>query len=95
VDVLSRKLSKERWNKVKPVVGALLSQSTFVITYFSWRPISPDPGDEHVIDSAMNAGAVVITSNIRHYKLAEATLGLKLMKPVEFVDHLITILKLE
>ena len=38
--------------------------------YFSWRPMSPDPGDEHVIDCAMNACASVVTANTRDFQLA-------------------------
>jgi predicted nucleic acid-binding protein len=60
----------------------------FVPIYYSWRPSSPDPGDEHVIDCAMNAGATVITANIRDFQLAKRTLGLRVMTPVEFLSHL-------
>ncbi len=88
VDVLSRKLSETRWQRIKPVLGTLLSKAKFMITYFSWRPSSPDPGDEHVIDCAMNAGAVVVTSNVRDFRLAEESLGLQVMNPVAFVNYL-------
>jgi len=95
VDVLSRKLSETRWQKIKPVLGTLLSKAKFVVTYFSWRPSSPDPGDEHVIDCAMNAGAVVVTSNVRDFRLAEESLGLQVMNPVEFVNYLAKQIELE
>jgi hypothetical protein len=42
--VLSRKLSPERWQKLQPVLGKLLSVSQFTPIYYSWRPTSPDPG---------------------------------------------------
>ena len=87
-DVLSRKLSKTRWQSIKPVLGELLSKAEFMVTYFSWRPSSPDPGDEHVIDCAMNAGAVVVTSNVRDFQLAKESLGLQVMNPVRFVNYL-------
>ncbi len=84
-DVLSRKLSQKRWQRIQPLLGTLLSRVVFVPVYFSWRPSSPDPGDEHVIDCAMNAGAAVITSNIRDFQMARQALGLRVMTPVEFV----------
>ena len=56
--------------------------------YFSWRPMSPDPGDEHVIDGAMNARAPVVTANTRDLRLAAQTLGLVVLTPVEFVTRL-------
>jgi len=87
-DVLSRKLSEARWQRLKPVLGTLLSQAQFVIVHYSWRPISPDPGDEHVIDCAMNAGATVITSNVRDFRTARETLGLRVVTPVEAVIQL-------
>ena len=49
LEVCSGKLSTRRWQQLQPVVGALLAQARFVPMYFSWRPMSPDPGDEHVV----------------------------------------------
>ena len=87
-DVLSRKLSATRWRRIQAVLGTLLAQAEFVTVYYSWRPMSPDPGDEHVIDCAMNANAPVITSNIRDFQLAKKELGLRVMTPVELVNYL-------
>ena len=87
-DALSRKLSETRWQRIKPVLGTLLSRTQFVTIYYSWRPSSPDPGDEHVIDCAMNAGAVVVTSNVRDFRTAEESLGLRVATPAEMVIHL-------
>jgi len=61
-DVLSRQLSEERWSKLKPVLGQLLNVAQYTNIYFSWRPTSPDAGDDLVIDCAMNASAIVVTS---------------------------------
>jgi putative PIN family toxin of toxin-antitoxin system len=87
-DVLSRKLSEVRWQRLKPVLGTLLSQAKFVNIYYSWRPISPDPGDDHLIDCAMNAGAIIVTSNTQDFRTAEESLGLRVMTPVEAIIHL-------
>jgi predicted nucleic acid-binding protein len=81
VDVLSRKLSAHRWERLKAVLGSLLERARFVGIYFSWRPISPDPQDDHVVDCAMNAGAVVVTSNVRDFRRAERMLGLGVVTP--------------
>lgn len=87
-DVLARKLVPTRWQKLQPVLGVLLSSAQFTTIYYSWRPTSPDPGDEHVIDCAMNAGAIVITSNIRDFQRAKESLGLQVMTPIELVVRL-------
>ena len=88
VDVLSRKLSEHRWQRIKPVLGELLSKAEFIVTYFSWRPHSPDPGDEHIIDCSMNAGAIVVTSNMKDFRMAKESLGLNVMRPIEFLNYL-------
>lgn len=88
-DVLSRKLSEHRWQEIKVVLDSLLDgQSEFVKIYLSWRPISPDPGDDHVIDCAANAHALIVTSNIRDFEKAKQILGVQVMTPVEFLDYL-------
>jgi predicted nucleic acid-binding protein len=87
-DVLSRKLSEARWSKLQPVLGQLLDTAQYTNIYFSWRPTSPDAGDDLVIDCAMNAGAIVITSNIRDFRSAKESLGLRVMTPVQFVSAL-------
>jgi predicted nucleic acid-binding protein len=87
-DVLSRKLSLARWQKLQPVLGTLLALASFTTIYYSWRPSSPDPGDDSVIDCAMNASATVITSNVRDFQRAREALNLPVMTP----QHLVTIL---
>ncbi|WP_072016218.1 putative toxin-antitoxin system toxin component, PIN family [Leptolyngbya sp. KIOST-1] len=87
-DVLSRKLLEERWSRLKPVLGRLLSIAQYTNIYFSWRPTSPDRGDDLVIDCAMNAGAIVVTSNIRDFQSARQSLGLRVLTPVQFVGVL-------
>lgn len=88
-DVLSRKLSDERWRELKLVLHNLLGKHTlFTQIYFSWRPASPDPGDDHVINCVMNANALLVTSNVRDFRQSMYTLGLQIMSPVAFVNHL-------
>ena len=87
-DVLSRKLSENRWQVIQPVLGTLLSCAQFTKIYYSWRPTSPDAGDDLVIDCAMNAGATVITSNLRDFQSAREFLGLQVMTPVQLVIKL-------
>ena len=88
VDVLAHKLSKARWVILAPVLRQMLEQADWVPIYFSWRPMSPDPGDDQVIDCAMNAGAPVVTKNTRDFQLARQSLGLAVLTPVEFVTLL-------
>ena len=85
VDVLSRKLTAERWQVAKTPLRTLLGMAEFVPIRYSWRPASPDPGDEMVIDCAMNANAAVITANKKHFLAAESELGLAVLSPQNLV----------
>ncbi len=91
VDVLERKLSDNRWQQIKPVLGTLLKQSVWVAIYYSWRPTSPDPGDDLVIDCAMNANALIVTNNTKDFLSARELLGLKVFTPVDFVKLLVEV----
>ena len=88
VDVLSRKLSPSRWAKLQPILGSLLSKTKFTPIYYSWRPTSPDSGDDLVIDCGMNAGAIVVTFNVKDFRRARETLGLQVMTPTELIIKL-------
>lgn len=87
-DVLYRKLSDARWHRLQPVLGTLLSHARFTTIYYSWRPTSPDAGDDLVIDCAMNAGAIVVTYNIRDFQTAKESLGVQVMTPTQLVIKL-------
>ena len=87
-DVLSRKLNLHRWQKIKPVLGKLLLDADFIPIYYMWRPATPDPADEHLIDCAMNAGALLVTWNMKDFKTAQTSLGLQVMPPIEFLNFL-------
>ena len=88
VDVLSRKLSKSRWLELQPILGTLLNKTKFTPIYYSWRPTSPDTGDDLVIDCGMNAAAIVITLNIKDFRKAKESLGLQVMTPTELIIKL-------
>lgn len=50
----------------------------------SWTAV-PDPADEHVVDCAMNAGAPVVTANVRDFAKARRELGLLVLTAPDFV----------
>lgn len=89
-DVLSRKLSSTRWQTLQPVLNSLLDQAQFTVIYYSWRPTSPDPGDDLVIDCAKNANALIVTSNLRDFQKAIAFLDLQVLTPAQFVNKLVS-----
>ena len=88
VDVLLRKLSQSRWLELQPVLKTLISKANFTPIYYSWRPTSPDLGDDLVIDCGMNAAAIVVTLNIKDFRRAQESLGLQIMTPIELIVKL-------
>lgn len=87
-DVLSRKLSPQRWQRVQPALGTLLTAAIPVVPHYLWRPSSPDAGDEFLIDCAMNASAWIVTYNTRDFLLARLELGLIVLTPQLFLREL-------
>jgi predicted nucleic acid-binding protein len=87
-DVLQRMLSPARWRTIAPRLDTLLDEAKFADIYYSWRPMSPDPGDDHVIDCVQNANGVLVTLNLRDFRLAVRTLGIIVLSPVDFVTML-------
>lgn len=85
IDVLTRKLSAERIEVVTSALATLLTSAEFITVYYRWRPSSPDPDDEFVIDCAMNANAALVTSNLKDFRLAQQTLGLQLLAPKQLL----------
>jgi predicted nucleic acid-binding protein len=87
-EVLLRKVATARRDEIRKVLQALLRRAEFTPIRFSYRPASPDPDDDHVIDCAMNAGAPVVTSNVRDFASAGEQLGFEVLKPAEFLSIL-------
>jgi predicted nucleic acid-binding protein len=59
--------------------------------WFRWRPQLKDPGDEMVLEAAVNGRAeALITFNIRDYGQAPARFGLLLLRPGELLRILLS-----
>jgi predicted nucleic acid-binding protein len=86
---LSKKLAAQRWEQMQPILSTLLDAAVFVHINFTWRPASSDPGDDFVIDCALNANAMIVTQNKRDFRLARRELGLQVMSADDFVALLI------
>jgi len=84
IDVFSRKFTPTRWQKAKIVLRTLLERAEFISIYYSLRPASPDPGDDLVIDCAMNANALLVTTDVKDFRKAQIELGLHVLTPLEF-----------
>ena len=56
---------------------------------YLWRPVLPDPGDDLVLETAVNGRAdVVVTFNRRHFGPAASPFGLEILAPADAVRRL-------
>ena len=57
--------------------------------HYLWRPQLSDPGDEMVLETALNGAAdALVTFNIGDFKAATDRFGLKLLLPADFLTTL-------
>ena len=63
-------------------LAALASSCEPVETRFRWRPQLRDPGDEMVLEAALNGQAdALVTHNVRHFAPAARRFGLRTLTP--------------
>ena len=67
-------------------LDGLVSLLKPITPHFFWRPLLRDPGDEMVLEAAINAQAdYIVTFNRRHFRLGASRFGVKIVTPAEFL----------
>lgn len=67
-------------------LAALASACEPVELHFRWRPQMADPGDEMVLEAAVNGRAnALITYNVKDFAEAAGKFGLNVLKPAELL----------
>lgn len=67
-------------------IDAVLAMAEPVETHFLWRPQLRDPGDEFVLEAAVNGHAdAIVTFNTRDFGEVPAQFGIELLIPSEVV----------
>jgi predicted nucleic acid-binding protein len=70
--------------EVNEVLDALVKASTPVPLRFLWRPQLKDPGDEMVLETAVNGPADrLVTFNVRHLADAAWRFGIRVVRPCD------------
>jgi len=93
-DVLKRpeqlSVSKLTPAEVDQRLAAMALVAESVSVHFLWRPQLPDPGDELVLEAALNGRAdALVTYDIRHFAGAAARFTLSVVRPAEVLEELI------
>lgn len=74
---------------VEVFLSALAALVEPVPIHYRWRPQLRDPGDEMVLEAAVNSGAKVLLSfNQRHFAAVAPRFGLQLLAPGPFLRNL-------
>jgi len=69
-------------DEVEMIVSALCSVAEQVAARFLWRPMLRDPGDEMVLEAAINGRAdALVTFNRRDFGAAPGRFGIDLIGP--------------
>ena len=71
---------------VDAVLDVLAARATPVFIRYAWRPQMSDPGDELVLECAVNGQArILLTFNLAHFVLPASRFGIVAMRPGEFL----------
>jgi putative PIN family toxin of toxin-antitoxin system len=85
-DVLKRPERREAaeltLDQIDRVLAALASAMEAVEVHFAWRPQLDDPGDELVLEAAVNGRAdALVTHNLRDFAGVAPRFGLEVIRP--------------
>jgi predicted nucleic acid-binding protein len=70
-------------------LDGLIGMAEPVRAFFRWRPQLRDPGDELVLEAAVNGQAdAIVTFNEKHLREAHANFGIAVMRPGEVLRRM-------
>jgi hypothetical protein len=71
------------------LLDALATVAEPIRISYLWRPVLTDPGDDLVLETAVNGRAdIVVTLNRRHFEPAVTLFGLEILAPADAVRRL-------
>jgi len=75
--------------QVEVFLDAIIAMAEAVPTHFLWRPQLRDPGDEMVLEAAVNGGAdALVTFNVRDYGTSPSRFGVEVLLPREAIARI-------
>jgi predicted nucleic acid-binding protein len=76
-------------SEVSLYIDGLIGMAEPVKTFFRWRPQLRDPGDELVLEAAVNGQAeAIVTFNEKDLREAEQSFGIAVMRPGEALTRI-------
>ncbi len=75
--------------EIEIFLAAIIALSEPVETHFRWRPQLRDPGDEMVLEAAVNGLAdALVTFNLRDFGMVPLRFGIRVLRPRETLERL-------
>ncbi len=87
-EVLVNKLGVVKKRAALGTLVALLNRAEYTPITNLVRPLSKDPDDDFVIECAFNAGAIIVTRNLKDLVIAKEILDLDVVTPEGFLTIL-------
>jgi predicted nucleic acid-binding protein len=87
-EVLTNKLGDRKRPRAVGALQALLGRCEFIPIWYAVRPVSPDPDGDFVIECAYNAGAALVTHNLKDLLAAQEVLGVTVHSAAQFLAAL-------
>ena len=76
-------------HEVEIFVDAVVAMAEPVKTHFLWRPQLRDPGDEMVLEAAVNGQAdLLVTFNVRDFGLVPSRFGIEVLTPRDAIERI-------
>jgi len=73
------------WKDITEILDLIYQQSHRQFVWFSWRPLSSDPGDDAVLEAAIAGGCdFVVPFNERHRRAARE-FGIEVIRPADLL----------
>ena len=70
---------------ISAILDLLYQRSDRQFVYFRWRPLSPDPGDDLILEAALAGRCdAVVSFNERHLRVAR-DFGIEVLKPADLL----------
>lgn len=87
-DAVLKRNTALSYSDVDAVVDFLCSISEKHGIFYLWRPILRDPQDDHVLELAVKANAMIITWNLKDFAPAVSRFGLNVVTPRDLLKLL-------
>lgn len=87
-DIVQRKFAMEKGELARKALQALLVRCEYVPIRFTYRPASPDPGDDLIVDCVLNSQSLLVTNNVKDFRRPAQELSFQIHRPPEFLELL-------